>query len=156
MDTRCWAYAHSILGRFDWGNITVWDPDNSGNLDTVRINMLGMTPGDPLYDTSYGNAVPPEEQSTKYKHGTPVKTAVAVIQAGRVIRGSRVLDNKFGVFTAEESKAFEYAFPSTFDEYSDRRYHLVFLLNVTRVWNSKKANASITSLGKTTFPLLVF
>ena len=96
-----------------------------------------MTPGDPLYDPSYGTEVPLEDQATKYQHGTSVKTAVAIIRSGRLVRGPRPLDNKFGVFSAEGHTALEYAFPSTFDEYSNRRYQIVFLMNVTRVWHKK-------------------
>ena len=136
MDTRDWAYTHSILGRFDWDNVTVWDPDHSGNRDTLHLPMPGMVP----CDTSYGTELPPEEQTSKYHHGLPIKTAVAVIQSGRLVRGCRVLDHKFGCFSAKGWKALEYAFPSIFDKFSHRKYQLVFTLKVTRVWNSKKAN----------------
>ena len=44
------------------------------------------------------------------------------------------------MFSAEEWKALEYAFPSVSDEYSDRKYQLVFNLRVTRTWNKKQVN----------------
>ena len=142
MDARCWAYSHSFLGRFDWHNIIAWDPDNSGNLDTIRIDTVDMTPGKPDYDNSYGNPVPFVEQTTRYNHGSPVKTAVAIIQSGRLVRGRRALGGKFGVCLAEELKALEYGFPSTFDEFSDRRYQIIFKLKVTCVWHDDKANSN--------------
>ena len=113
MDVRCWAYSHSFLGRFDLHNITVWDPDLTGNLDTIRLETVDMIPGIPNYDNSYGTPVPFVEQSTRYAHGSPVKISVAIIQSGRFTRGRRALGGKFGVCLAEEPKALEYGFPST-------------------------------------------
>ena len=43
---------------------------------------------------------------------------------------------------AEELKALEYGFPSTFDEFSDRRYQIIFKLKFTRVWHDNQANSN--------------